>query len=200
LIPIILDGSKLDILLIGRGAAFDKRLAWLREGGACRLAIFCDEPGKIVPPRGAGECFLPHLPEPADLALAGLVWIAGLPHGEAAILARQARELGVLVNVEDDLPLCDFHTPALVRRGDLLVSISTAGKSPGLAQRLKVWLESQLSADWSERLETLARKRAAWRRRTRSLEEVASLTGAMIDSKGWLTRTSTDRKSRKEAA
>uniref|UniRef100_UPI0038B24505 precorrin-2 dehydrogenase/sirohydrochlorin ferrochelatase family protein n=1 Tax=Geminicoccus flavidas TaxID=2506407 RepID=UPI0038B24505 len=98
-----------------------------------------------------------------------------------------ARTEGVLVNIEDHPPFCDFHTPALVRRGDLLVSISTAGKSPGLAMRLRRWLESQLGEEWAERLEAIARKRTAWRRRPRTLDELASLTDAVIDGHGWLT-------------
>lgn len=193
MIPIAIDGSKLDILLIGSGPAFEKRLAWLQQGGASRLTVHSDRP--LAPEMLNGACFVERLPEPGELALAGLIWIAGLPHEQAAGLAETARSLGVIVNVEDDLPLCDFHNPAVVRRGDLLLGISTGGKSPGLAQRLRAWLENQLTDEWAERLETLARKRTAWRRRERSLEELAELTGAVIDRKGWL-----DQKSRKEAA
>ena len=45
----------------------------------------------------------------------------------AAGMAARCRALGRLVNVEDVKPLCDFHTPSQVRRGDLLLSISTGG-------------------------------------------------------------------------
>ena len=60
-----------------------------------------------------------------------LLFVAGLPEGEARHLAGRARALGVLVNVEDVLPLCDFHVPAMVRRGDLLLTASTGGAVPG---------------------------------------------------------------------
>jgi precorrin-2 dehydrogenase / sirohydrochlorin ferrochelatase len=92
----------------------------------------------------------------------------------------------VLVNVEDVTEGCDFHTPALVRRGDLLLTVSTAGRSPGLAARVRARLEAEYGPEWDERLGELARKRAAWRRRPRALEELAALTDAVINGKGWL--------------
>jgi hypothetical protein len=52
--------------------------------------------------------------------------------------------------------------------------------------RLRAWLESTLTQEWAERLETIARKRSAWRRKPRALEELATLTDAVIDHKGWL--------------
>jgi len=52
-----------------------------------------------------------------------------------------ARNAGALVNIEDAKPLCDFHVPSLVRRGDLVMTVSTAGRSPGLARRLRRHLE-----------------------------------------------------------
>ena len=50
----------------------------------------------------------------------------------SAALAGRARAQGILVNVEDEPLLCDFHVPATVRRGDLLLTVSSAGRSPGL--------------------------------------------------------------------
>lgn len=62
-----------------------------------------------------------------------------------------ARRLGILCNAVDDPPNCDFYFPALVRRGDLQVAISTAGESPAFAQRLRRAFESALEqhlGDW----------------------------------------------------
>jgi precorrin-2 dehydrogenase/sirohydrochlorin ferrochelatase len=68
---------------------------------------------------------------------------------------REAQERGVLCNVVDVPDLCDFFYPAVVRRGDLQIAISTAGQSPSLAQRLRQQLERQFGdgyAAWVERL------------------------------------------------
>jgi siroheme synthase-like protein len=68
---------------------------------------------------------------------------------------REAQERGVLCNVVDVPDLCDFFYPAVVRRGDLQIAISTAGQSPSLAQKLRQQLERQFGdgyAAWVEQL------------------------------------------------
>lgn len=56
----------------------------------------------------------------------------------------EARRRGILCNSVDDPPNCDFYFPAIVRRGDLQIAISTAGESPALAQRIRRELEASL--------------------------------------------------------
>ena len=116
------------------------------------------------------------------------MWIVDLPLAQAAPLARAARAAGCLVNLEDVSEFCDFHNPAQVRRGDLLLTVSTAGKSPGLAARIRSELARTFGPEWSDRLNRIAGKRAAWRRRGRSLDELARLTDAAIDANGWLRK------------
>src|SRR5215470_13064237 len=68
---------------------------------------------------------------------------------------REAQSRRALVNVVDVPDRCDFYYPAVVRRGDLQVAISTGGSSPALAQRLRREFERQLSpvyAGWIERM------------------------------------------------
>jgi len=71
---------------------------------------------------------------------------------------REARRRGVLCNVVDDPPRCDFYYPAVVRRGPLQIAISTSGRSPALAQHLRQQLERQFGVefgDWVEKLGTV---------------------------------------------
>jgi precorrin-2 dehydrogenase / sirohydrochlorin ferrochelatase len=68
---------------------------------------------------------------------------------------RNAQQRNVLCNAVDDPEHCDFYYPAVVRRGDLQIAISTAGRSPALAQRLRRELEAQFGpeyADWINQL------------------------------------------------
>lgn len=68
---------------------------------------------------------------------------------------------GVLVNAVDDPPFCDFYFGSVVRRGPLQIGISTAGESPGFAQRLREQLELLLdegTGPWLERLGALRRE------------------------------------------
>ena len=55
----------------------------------------------------------------------------------------EAQIRGVLCNVVDVPDLCDFFYPAVVRRGDLQIAVSTAGQSPSLAQKIRQQLEKQ---------------------------------------------------------
>ena len=57
---------------------------------------------------------------------------------------QDAQDLGILVNVVDDPEFCDFFVPAIVARGDLLVAVSTSGKAPLFAKRIRQLLEKKL--------------------------------------------------------
>jgi precorrin-2 dehydrogenase/sirohydrochlorin ferrochelatase len=72
---------------------------------------------------------------------------------------REAQRRGVLCNVADDPAHCDFYYPAVVRRGQLQLAISTGGRSPALAQRLRRELEARFGAEYAGWLEELGRAR-----------------------------------------
>ena len=185
MIPIVLDPRQNAMALIGRGEATARRLELLLDGGAAQIAVFSDAPSPRLQALAANR--LQHrLPSAGELARVALLWIADLPIAQAAPLARAARAGGCLVNVEDVVAFCDFHNPAQVRRGDLLLTVSTAGKSPGLAARIRARLAHAFGPEWAERLERIGEQRTVWRRERRSLEELAQLTSATIDAQGWL--------------
>jgi precorrin-2 dehydrogenase / sirohydrochlorin ferrochelatase len=76
-----------------------------------------------------------------------------------AAIFREARRRNILCNVVDDPEYCDFYYPAVVRRGDLQLAISTNGHSPALAQRIRRELEIQFGPEYGEWLEQLGRTR-----------------------------------------
>jgi precorrin-2 dehydrogenase / sirohydrochlorin ferrochelatase len=185
MIPLIVDPKHVAIALVGRGRAAERRLELLLQAGADDMAVFSDAPSAALAAR-AGARLRHRLPGPGELARLALLWIADLPIVDAATLARTARAAGCLVNVEDVIEFCDFHNPAQVRRGDLLLTVSTGGKSPGLAARIRTELAPTFGPEWAGRLNRIAARRAVWRRGGRPLEELARLTNATIDAKGWL--------------
>lgn len=71
----------------------------------------------------------------------------------------EARSQGVLCNAVDEPERCDFYFPAVVRRGELQIAISTGGLSPALAQRLRKDLEQQFGPEWEEWVAQLGRAR-----------------------------------------
>lgn len=83
---------------------------------------------------------------------------------------------GVWVNSADDPERCTFTLPARVRRGDLLVTVSTGGRSPGLASWLRERLDEELGPEYETLLEVLADERARLR-----------ATGASSEHPGWKT-------------
>jgi siroheme synthase-like protein len=74
-------------------------------------------------------------------------------------VAESARGRNVLCNSVDDPPDCDFFYPSVVRRDDLQIAISTAGKSPALAQRLRVEIDAVLPKDIGAWLDQLGETR-----------------------------------------
>jgi precorrin-2 dehydrogenase/sirohydrochlorin ferrochelatase len=75
------------------------------------------------------------------------------------LIYRQAQRRGVLCNVVDVPEYCDFLYPAVVQRGDLQIAISTAGKSPSLAQKLRQQLERQFGPGYAEWVRQLGETR-----------------------------------------
>ncbi len=185
MLPLALDLTRLRVAVIGGGAGARRRLQMLDAAGAAQVAVFADAPDAALADT-AGARLLGHLPDQHELGGFALVLIADLPRPLAAEFAAAARAHGALVNVEDERALCDVHVPALVRRGDLVLSISTGGRSPGLARALRRWLETLLDARWGERIRSLAKQRRRWRDAGRSPREVAALTDRLIAARGWL--------------
>jgi siroheme synthase-like protein len=98
---------------------------------------------------------------PADLAGAALCVASAAEAGVRDAIATDARAAGVLVNVMDDVPNCDFAAPAIVRRGDLVVAVGTGGRAPALASRVRAELGERFGPDWTELVEVVGRVRAA---------------------------------------
>lgn len=65
----------------------------------------------------------------------------------------------ILVNIVDDPPKCNFIVPAVVRRGALSIAVSTDGKSPVLAQKIRVELARQYGPEYAELLEIIGELR-----------------------------------------
>ena len=74
-------------------------------------------------------------------------------------ISRCAREKGVLVNAVDQPPDCDFIVPSILRRGDLQIAISTSGKSPALARKIRKGLETKFGQEYETFLAMMGRMR-----------------------------------------
>jgi siroheme synthase-like protein len=97
---------------------------------------------------------------PADLSGAVVCVASAAEPGLRDAIAADARAAGILVNVMDDVPNCDFAAPAIVRRGDLVIAIGTGGRAPALASRLRAELGERFGPDWTELVDVVGRVRA----------------------------------------
>ena len=184
-VPLALDLATLPTALTGAGPALIKRLALLDGESVPNLHIYAPDPDEAVT-EAAGHRLIPRLPTETEIARYRVLFVAGLSAAQSEHLAALARAHRLLVNVEDTLPLCDFHVPSILRRGDLAIAISTGGGSPTLSRRVRGFLAELFPEVWSERISRIAAMREELRREGATMGEVAARTNAVIDGEGWL--------------
>jgi precorrin-2 dehydrogenase/sirohydrochlorin ferrochelatase len=167
LLPIILTAQTRHIGLIAKGDALERRRALLAQAGVQPVLLRVDA-------------------DDAALARLHVLFVAGLGAFTSESLFNRTRNLGVLLNVEDAPELCDFHVPAIVRRGDLLLTVSTGGQAPALARQLREWLAGHFGPEWSDRLAHVREARQGWRADGLPPAQVSERTRALVTERGWL--------------
>ncbi len=156
LFPIFLKLTGRPCVVIGAGHLAESKIASLRAADASVTVIAPQANERIEEQASSGEITLDRRPyRQGDLKGAFLVVAAtNDPAVNRAVFA-EATASGVLCNAVDDPPFCDFYFPSVVRRGELQIAISTAGKSPALAQQLRKDLNEQLPLDLGDWLQDL---------------------------------------------
>jgi precorrin-2 dehydrogenase/sirohydrochlorin ferrochelatase len=185
MIPLALDPKFVRVAVAGNGALALRRLLALRAAGAKEAVLFADAPTPDLA-AAAGAHLKHHMPGAAALADLHVLWIVDVEPARAAELADLARSLRVLVNVEDVPAYCDFHSVAEVRRGDLLLTISTGGAAPGLAGSIRRALENCFGPEWAERVSEIAELRRGWRADGVAMPEAARRIDRLVAARCWL--------------
>lgn len=184
MLPLILNVANHRIALIGEGGAAYRRYEFLQGAGIEQLSIYIGNHDGWA--YEAEAAVYDRWPVKADLAGVAVAFVAGLSRELSGEIAAHARAAGALVNVEDVPELCDFDVPAVVRRGDLLLTVSTGGKAPGLSSQIRAYLERLFGSEWAGHLTKLSDARRRWRTESLATSEVAKLTEAMVTREGWL--------------
>jgi precorrin-2 dehydrogenase/sirohydrochlorin ferrochelatase len=149
--PLVADLRGRRVVVIGAGRVGVDKAATLLECGAL-VTLISDQ---ILAPLPEGlEQVLVRPYEAGDLAGALLVVAATANPTANDAIVREATERGVLVNVVDDLARSNFYFTANYRDGDVLVSVSTAGASPALAQ----WVRNRVAGVLPSNLAHVARQ------------------------------------------
>ena len=97
--------------------------------------------------------------QPSDLDGAFLVIAATNSTATNAVIHQESQQRNIMCNSVDDPENCDFYYGSVVRRGDLQIAISTAGKSPALAQRLRQDLEKRIGPEYTAWMDELGQER-----------------------------------------
>ena len=159
--PIFLKLEGRPCLVVGAGTiAAPKIDSLLRAGGAVTVIAPRAKP-EIEAKARAGELVL-HMREFISSDLDGVFLVVTATDLQLVnhLVAEAARGRNVLCNSVDDPPDCDFFYPSVVQRGDLQIAISTAGKSPALAQRLREEVDAILPEDTGAWLDQLGETRS----------------------------------------
>lgn len=183
--PIALDVTRIPVLLAGNGELIVRRLGYLDEAKAANVTVFSENPSEELR-KAAGVRLVDRLPQQQDLDNYSVILVAGLPREKAEEIVLWARSIGRLVNVEDVNDLCDFFFTANVRRGDLVIAVSTSGASPTLARKARDWLAAFFGSEWAGRVQELSAMRKQLKAQGASMGEIMQKTEKHIADKNWL--------------
>lgn len=155
--PVALDLDGKGCLVVGGGEIADGKLDALLASGARVTVVSPSVRPRIAALAEAGRIVLHQRTyQSGDLTGAFLVIAATDDRAVNAAVAAEARAADKLVNAVDDPPNCDFFAVAIVRRGDLQVSISTNGLSPAFARWMREQLDEALPREYGDLLKVLA--------------------------------------------
>ena len=158
--PIFLDLSGQPVVVVGGGAVAERKIETLIAASA-RISVVSPEVTPAIAAWGAdGRLSIALRPyRRGDLAGVRLAYAATSDMAVNQAIRDEARAEGVWLNAVDRPALCDFISPATVRRGDLTLAVSTNGRAPALAKQIRQDLEhayGQSTPGWSMRWVKLA--------------------------------------------
>ncbi len=160
LFPMFMKLAGKQCLVVGAGKVGEPKIGGLIDTGARIHVVAIAANDQVREWAGAGKIELElRAFSTSDLDGKFLAVVATASRNLNEHVYREAQERGVLCNVVDVPEYCDFFYPAVVRRGDLQIAISTGGQSPSLAQKLRQQLERQFGEGYTAWVEQLGATR-----------------------------------------
>jgi uroporphyrin-III C-methyltransferase / precorrin-2 dehydrogenase / sirohydrochlorin ferrochelatase len=156
--PVFLELAGRRAVVIGESAVREGKVEGLLAADAGEVMVVAERPSARLASLVAldGRVTIERRPwRPDDLDGAFVCVASSEDPVERSAIAHEARLRGVLVNVMDDIPNCDWAAPSVVRRGELALAISTGGASPALAKKLRTQLSATFGEEWAEVLAVL---------------------------------------------
>jgi precorrin-2 dehydrogenase/sirohydrochlorin ferrochelatase len=158
--PLTLVDPDTHAIVIGGGAVATRKVHGLLDAGARVTVIAPQLDAELEELARAERIAVIRRPyQEGDLHEARLVIAATDDAQVNQAVYTEARARGILVNVVDDPAHCTFHVPAIVRRGDIAIAISTGGASPALAKHLREQIEKLIGDEYAQLAALLAELR-----------------------------------------
>lgn len=159
LFPVFLKLEQLRLLLVGAGnVGLEKLHAVLQNAPATQITVVAPnvkEEIKILAERHSGITIIESTYDASFLEYCDLVIVAVDDNSLGEQVRKDAHKKGLLVNIADKPDLCDFYLGSIVRKGNLKVAISTNGKSPTIAKRLKEAFQEVLPEELDDVLQNM---------------------------------------------
>ena len=158
--PIVLEMTARRCLVIGGGVVAERKIAGLLEVGAAVTVITPEVTPAILnwsknhSIQLEGRCY-----RIGDLAAYQLVFVATDDADVNDRVYQEGKSCGVWVNAADDPDHCDFILPAVIRRGELMVAISTGGASPAATRAIREELDDYFTAEHAQLVQVAAEVR-----------------------------------------
>lgn len=161
--PVSLDMQNRKCLVVGGGSVGARKVMTLLECGAIVTVVSPDVTGKLLDLAEKKMIELKKRPyEPSDID--GIFLVIGATDNEELNwqINKDAERQNKLCNIADRPEACNFILPSIVNRGNLVIAISTSGKSPAFAKKMRQDLEKQFGEEYDEFLELMGaiRKKA----------------------------------------
>ena len=154
--PVILDLKGKTVLVVGGGPVAQRKVEGLLQAKAAVRLVAPELTRDLERLVEEGTLdWRPRRFEPSDLNGCWLIIAATDDRSLNRELKVLAEEAGLWINVVDQPENCSFILPALLRRGELLITVSTGGASPLLSARLKRRLGLQFDRTWEPFLDLL---------------------------------------------
>jgi siroheme synthase-like protein len=181
--PVYLNLEERRCVVIGGGQVAEQKVLGLLSAGA-QVTVISPEVGGRLAELGAQGVIqlIKRFYRRGDLAGAFLAVAGTDDRSVNHVVWEEAEERGILLNAVDDLPHCNFIAPAIYRQGDLTVAVSTAGKSPALAARVRDRLSALIGPDYATFLELLGEVRPKVAARVPDSASRAALWHRIVDS------------------
>lgn len=154
--PIMLNLAELRVVVVGGGEVAARKVAGLIAGGARPIVISPAVTQALAALSDTGAItWIARCYAEGDLAGAFLVLAATNDRTVNARVASEARAYGILANIGDNPSEGNCTTTATVRRGDLVLAVTTSGASPTLTATIRRQLETQYGEEYTELLALL---------------------------------------------